>query len=181
MTTMKTAKPERRTFLRLAPAATAGLVLTRMKPRSQADPRNPELPPYQIFRAAEIARDIRRTEARPGSVQMVSGPDSNELPFTMVLTTEAKTTAPGFESHQHRDHIFHILEGETEYEVGGQPQGGRMIAPGEWRGKRVMGATRLQLRAGDRLVIHRGTPHKRRTPGRVTFILTSPQGVSPDH
>ncbi len=177
---MKTAKLERRTFLRLAPAATAGLAWTKMKPRTQPANRNAALPPYQIFRAAEIARDIRMTEAKPGSVNLVNGPDGNALPFTMVLTTEARAAAPGFESHRHRDHIFHILEGETEYEVGGKPQGGRWIAPGEWRGKRVTGAMRLTLRAGDRLVIHRGTPHKRKTPKRVTFILTSPQGMAQD-
>lgn len=173
---MNSAKLERRKFLRLAPAATAGLALTKLKPAMKPESKDGAPPPYQIFRAAAIARDMRKTQAHAGSVQLVNGPESNALPFTMVLTTEVKATAPGFESHRHRDHIFHILAGETEYEVGGRPQGGRMIAPGEWRGRRVIGAARLKLRAGDRLVIHRGTPHKRTTPGRVTFVLTSPQG-----
>jgi mannose-6-phosphate isomerase-like protein (cupin superfamily) len=76
--------------------------------------------------------------------------------------------------HEHRDHIFQILEGSTTYEVGGTPKGGRTIGPGEWRGPHVDGATRLTLNKGDRLIVPRGTPHKRSTPEHVTFTLISP-------
>ncbi|MGH9589563.1 MAG: hypothetical protein ACRD25_04175, partial [Terracidiphilus sp.] len=94
--------------------------------------------------------------------------------FSMVLTSEKAKIAPEFEMHQHRDHVFEVLEGSTTYEVGGKPNGGRMIGPGEWRGPKVDGATRLTLNKGDRLIVPRGTPHKRSTSGHVTFTLISP-------
>lgn len=127
---------------------------------------------FQHITAAQIHHDVVTTEATPGSRNLVGG---NGVSFTMVLTTEEHTAAPGFEAHAHRDHIFQILEGSTEYEIGGTPKGGRMIAPGEWRGPESLGATRLTLRKGDRLVIPRGTPHKRTTPASVTFTLISPE------
>lgn len=166
--------PGRRNFLRAAPvAAAAGFALADASllalPAAGAATSGAEK--YQLITAEEIAKDIQKTEAKPGNVTLV--PEKG-VGFSMVLTTEKSQTAPEFESHQHRDHIFQILEGSTVYEVGGTPKGGRMIGPGEWRGPNVEGATKLTLNKGDRLVVPRGTPHKRSTPGSVTLMLISP-------
>ncbi|HEX4037107.1 MAG TPA: hypothetical protein VHX37_03535 [Acidobacteriaceae bacterium] len=174
--------PARRSFLRVAPAAAAaGLVL--VEPSLFASPvagptgmpSNPDL--FHHISAEQIEHDIQQTEAQPGNINLV---DEKGISFTMVLTTEEQKTAPNFEAHAHRDHIFQILEGSTEYEVGGTPKEGHMIAPGEWRGPESVGATRITLRKGDRLVIPRGVPHKRTTPESVTFTLISPEcnGIS---
>jgi mannose-6-phosphate isomerase-like protein (cupin superfamily) len=167
--------PERRAFLRAAPAAfAAGLALadaSLLTAPAHAAPATGTVK-FKLITATEIARDIGKTEAKPGNITLVE--ETAGIDFSMVLTTEEKQTAPEFEMHQHRDHIFQILEGSTVYEVGGRPQGGRTIGPGEWRGPNVEGATRLTLNKGDRLVIPRGTPHKRSTPGSVTLILISP-------
>lgn len=180
--------PARRQFLRTAPvAAAAGLALADT-PLFASTPTGPAcnwdtcgMPPhpapFQHITAGQIDHDIHQTQARPGNLNLV---EEKGTSFTMVLTTEEHKAAPGFEAHAHRDHIFQILEGSTEYEIGGTPKGGHMIAPGEWRGPESIGATRLTLRKGDRLVIPRGTPHKRTTPGSVTFTLISPEcnGIS---
>lgn len=172
----------RRSFLRLAPiAAAAGVLLADTSLFAQPASGSDEMPShpakFQLIKAEQVERDIHETEAHPGNINLVS---ENGVSFTMVLTTEKHKSAPGFEAHAHRDHIFQILEGSTEYEVGGTPKGGHMIAPGEWRGPESIGATKITLRKGDRLVIPRGTPHKRTTPGSVTFTLISPEcdGVS---
>lgn len=175
--------PGRRNFLRAAPvAAAAGVALA--SPSLFALPASgptcswdscgmPGHPPeFQHITVGQIEHDIDKTEAKPGNINLV---DEKGVSFTMVLTTEKHKGAPRFEAHAHRDHIFQILEGSTEYHVGGTPKGGVMIAPGEWRGKDVEGATRLILHKGDRLVIPRGTPHKRTTRGSVTFTLVSPE------
>ena len=128
---------------------------------------------FQVITAAEIEKDIRNTEDKPGNVTLVA---EKGVCFSIVLTTEKAQTAPEFESHEHRDHIFQILEGSTVYEVGGTPKGGRMIAPGEWRGPESVGATKVTLNKGDRLIVPRGTPHKRSTPEMVSFTLISPEG-----
>ncbi|MGH9599448.1 MAG: hypothetical protein ACRD27_06260 [Terracidiphilus sp.] len=171
--------PGRRKFLRAAPAAAAaGLALADVRllalPAQTQDSRTGVPAKFQLFTAAAIAQDVAATEVKPGNVNLV---DDKNLPFTIVLTTEKHKSAPVFEWHLHRDHIFQILEGWTVYEVGGTPKGGRFIAPGEWRGRDVEGATKLTLRKGDRLVIPRGTPHKRTTPASVTLTLISPEGV----
>lgn len=177
MTQSKIQNPTRRKFLRSAPvAAIAGLALGDTSLFAAAAPGPSGMPvhpaPFQHITATQIEHDIHQTEAHPGNINLV---DKKGTSFSMVLTTEKHKAAPGFEAHAHRDHIFQILEGSTEYEVGGTPKGGHMIAPGEWRGPESPGATRITLRKGDRLVIPRGTPHKRTTRGSVTFTLISPE------
>lgn len=164
--------PSRRGFLRTAPAAAAaGLALAdalALPPSAAAQNGTVK---FKLISAAEIEKDIQNAEANSGNVTLV--PEKG-VGFSMVLTTEKAKTAPEFEMHQHRDHVFQILEGSTIYEVGGTPKGGRMIGPGEWRGPNVDGATKVTLDKGDRLIVPRGTPHKRTTPERVTFTLISP-------
>lgn len=170
------ANPERRRFLRAAPAAAAAgfaLAGAPLFAAPAADAPQAGTAKFQQFSAEEIENDIQKANAKPGNVSLIDG---KGVSFTMVLTAEKAQTAPEFEYHEHRDHIFQILEGSTEYEVGGTPKGGRMIAPGEWRGAEVEGATKITLNKGDRLVIPRGTPHKRTTPNSVTLSLISPEG-----
>ena len=166
--------PTRRRFLRTANATAAGgLALAtsslHAEPAPAGMPTHPA--PFQHITATQLTHDIQKTQSHPGNINLV---EEKGTSFSMVLTTEKHKAAPGFEAHAHRDHILQILEGSTEYELGGTPQGGRIIAPGEWRGPQSTGATRVTLHKGDTLVIPRGTPHKRTTPGSVTFTLISP-------
>lgn len=166
--------PARRGFLRAAPAvAAASFVLADSSLFALPAGSAPESPAvkFKLISAAEIAQDIEKAEANSGNVTLVA---EKGVDFSMVLTTEKGKIAPEFEMHQHRDHVFQILEGSTIYEVGGTPKGGRMIGPGEWRGPNVDGASRVTLNKGDRLIVPRGTPHKRSTSGSVTLILISP-------
>ena len=168
--------PGRRSFLRAAPvAAAAGLVLADapLFAAPSAMPTNGSAK-FQVFTAQEFEKDIRDTESDSGNINLV---EEKGVSFTMVMTSEKKKTAPEFEMHEHRDHIFQILEGSAIYEVGGTPKGGRSIGPGEWRGPEVEGATKVTLQKGDRLIVPRGTPHKRTTPESVTFTLISPEGT----
>lgn len=170
----------RRRFLQAVPAAAAlGLAVGSGKAFGAAVADDQKWPGpaanFQLFSAAAIGQDIAATEAKPGNVNLV---EDKVLPFSMVLTSENRKSAPEFEWHASRDHIIEILEGWTEYEVGGTPKGGHYIGPGEWRGPDVVGPTKLTLRKGDRLVIPRGTPHRRTTPESVTLTLISPEGPS---
>lgn len=167
--------PGRRSFLRVAPiAAAAGLALADASLLASPAGSAPAggTAKFEVFTAQDLAKDMRKLESNPGNVNLVE--EKGDIGFSMVMTTEKNKVAPEFESHQHRDHIFQILEGSTVYEVGGTPKGGRMIGPGEWRGPEVVGATKVTLNKGDHLVIRRGTPHKRSTAESVTLILISP-------
>jgi quercetin dioxygenase-like cupin family protein len=167
----------RRNFLRAVPAAAAaGLALTDAvlpcaRVAAQEAPRAGG-PSFQLFTAESIQRDCDALGAHPGNNNLV-----DDRTFTVVLTTEEQKRGKEFEWHEGRDHIFHILDGSTVYELGGTPKNARNTGPGEWLAPESEGATTDTLHKGDMLIIRRGTPHRRITSERVTFLLISPQGT----
>jgi quercetin dioxygenase-like cupin family protein len=122
-----------------------------------------------IYSGKQIEADIEALHIQPGSKTLYS--DRN---FAIDLTVEANTAAVEFEWHDHRDHIIHILDGETVYELGGTPQGMHIPRDGEGLAPTSDGATTVTLKKGAILIIPRGTPHRRTTPASVTFTLTGP-------
>jgi mannose-6-phosphate isomerase-like protein (cupin superfamily) len=172
--------PARRKFLRAVPAvAAAGFTLTRASifPTSgfassaAAQATSTYTPPFRLFEAQVIQNDLKALAANPGNNNLVE-----EKTFVVVLTTEKAKTAAEFEWHEHRDHIFQILDGSTVYEIGGTPKGEHSKGPGEWLAPESEHYETFTLNKGDMLVIARGTPHRRITAGSVTFSLISPQG-----
>ena len=169
---------DRRDFLRVLPAAAAaGLALgdALVSPTLAAAQAAPASGggAFQLFTAGTLADDMKALDASPGNNNLV-----DDKTFTMVLTTEKTKSAPEFEWHEGRDHIFQILDGSTVYELGGTPKGAHSKGPGEWLAPESEGATTYTLNKGDVLVIRRGTPHRRRTAQSVTFMLISPQGTA---
>ncbi len=167
--------PGRRFFLRTASvAAAAGFALadaSTLIPSAAAQGSAATGNKYQIFTADALEEDIKALHAAPGNKNLIE-----EKSVVAMLTTERTKAAAEFEWHEHRDHIFHILDGSAIYELGGTPKRGRQIRPGEWLAPESDGATKLTVKKGDMLFIPRGTPHKRTTPDSVTFTLISPQG-----
>jgi mannose-6-phosphate isomerase-like protein (cupin superfamily) len=129
--------------------------------------------PFEVIRGEKLAEFIKTLQVKPGNENLYV---SQKLPFSVVLTTEEKKSGKEFEYHEGRDHIFHILDGTTKYELGGTPKGEHSTKPGEWLAPESVGATTLTLNKGDMLVIPRGTPHKRITDASVTLILISIEG-----
>lgn len=163
----------RRTLLKTASLATAAALAGKAPATAQtAAPMKPE--PFKFFPEARIAEAVHNTQAKPGNENLLTvGP---QLPFSVTITTEVKKSGVEFEYHEGRDHIFQILEGTTVYELGGTPQNGRVIKPGEWLAPKSEGFSTVTLHKGDLLTIPRGTPHRRRTEGSVTLMLTSIEG-----
>jgi mannose-6-phosphate isomerase-like protein (cupin superfamily) len=164
----------RRSFLCALPGAAAGLALgERIVFPAGASAQNAEAGGgFQLFTADALADDVKALDASPGNNNLVS-----DKTFTVTLTTEKAKSAPEFEWHEGRDHIFQILEGSTMYELGGTPKGAHSKGPGEWLAPESVGAATVTLHKGDMLVIRRGTPHRRTTAGSVTLLLISPQGT----
>jgi mannose-6-phosphate isomerase-like protein (cupin superfamily) len=168
--------PARRKFLRAVPAAAAaGFTLTRASLFSssavaQAMPDPNFTLPFRLFKAQELQVDLQALAANPGNNNLVQ-----EKTFTVVLTTEKTKSGAEFEWHEHRDHVFQILDGSTVYELGGTPKGAHSKAAGEWNSPESEGHQTVTLNKGDMLAIARGTPHRRITAGSVTFSLISAQ------
>ena len=168
----------RRNFLRAAPAAAAGISLRHQAlsaAQARAHSSTPIVPSaFQLVQAQTIQDSIEALRKRPGNMNLV---DSKTLPFSVVLAVEVGYREGQFEWHENHDHVFHILDGMTVYEIGGTPKDGRRTDPGEWRAADSEGAITVKLNKGDMLVIPRGTPHRQSTPETVTFMLISPRGV----
>jgi quercetin dioxygenase-like cupin family protein len=163
----------RRSFLRSAPLAAAGVYLTEnaLSAQPESSPSTPV--PFQLFTSTQLTSAREELQSQPGNDNLFS---SSALPFTIVLTTEEKKSAKEFEYHEGRDHILQVLDGSTVYEVGGTPQNPHNTKPSEWLTPASQGATTLTLHKGDMLIIPRGTPHKRTTADSVTFYLISTTG-----
>ena len=166
----------RRNFLRTASvAAAAGLTLGDSKLfAAPAEGQGAAAAPsaaIELFTAEKLQADITAMKAAPANNTIV-----NDKTFVVILTVETAKSAKEFEYHEGRDHVFHILDGSTVYEIGGTPKGAHSTGPGEWLAPESEGAVSYALNKGDMLIIPRGTPHKRITKDSVTLVLVSPMG-----
>jgi mannose-6-phosphate isomerase-like protein (cupin superfamily) len=125
---------------------------------------------FQVFPAAEIEQMMKSLEAAPAAKDIVSAKD---IAVTMNVSAEAKKAAKEFEFHEHRDHVFLVLDGTTRYELGGTPKNARQTKPGEWLAPESEGAKTVTLKKGDWLMVPRMTPHKRTTDEMVSLMLIS--------
>jgi mannose-6-phosphate isomerase-like protein (cupin superfamily) len=168
--------PDRRSFLRIAPAAAAASLaftdrsLFASLAHAQTAQATGGPGGYQLFTADAIQGDINALTASPGNNPLVT--DKN---FLVALTVETTKVAKEFEWHEGRDHVMQILAGTTVVDVGGTPKGAHSKTPGEWNAPESEGSVSLTLNKGDMLIIPRNTPHKRSTTGTVTLMLISPQ------
>jgi mannose-6-phosphate isomerase-like protein (cupin superfamily) len=165
----------RRNFLWTVPlAAAAALPLTDTLLHAQAPVPGQPAPevappvPFQVFPAQAIADIVKTLQATPGNKDIVTAKD---LDVSMTVTVEEKKSAKEFEFHQHRDHVFQVLDGTTQILVGGTPKNARLIRPGEWLAPDSEGSTTVTLNKGDMLMVPRMTPHKRNTEGKVSLLL----------
>ena len=169
----------RRNFFLSAPlAAAAGLSLTeQLLFASAAQAQTAAAPePVQSYPADTIDSLVKTLQPTSASKTLTG---TKETPFSIAIGTETNKSAKEFEYHEHRDHIFQVLEGTTQYELGGTPQKPHSTGPGEWLAPEAAGSKSYTLHKGDMIVIPRGTPHKRTTTGSVSFSLISVQ--TPTH
>jgi mannose-6-phosphate isomerase-like protein (cupin superfamily) len=168
----------RRNFLRVAPLAAAVSIplsekfLFASSPgSSEAQIMAPEA--FQLFTAEKLAEAMKGFQADPGEHYLYQ---PKTLPLTIAVTTQETKIAKDFEYHEGRDHVFLVLEGATKFEVGGVPKDARNTKPGEWLAAASEGATTLEVKKGDMLVVPRGTPHRQSTEKSVTWMLISGSG-----
>jgi mannose-6-phosphate isomerase-like protein (cupin superfamily) len=168
----------RRNFIRVAPLAVAAtlplaetLLSASGSPTVGDQPAGPE--PFQLFTAETLAAQIKTFQAQLGEHYLCQ---PKTLPLTIAVTAQQKQVGKEFEYHKGRDHIFLILDGATRFEVGGTPKDARNTRPGEWLAPASDGATVLDVKKGDMLMIPRGTPHRQSTDVSVTWMLISTSG-----
>lgn len=63
------------------------------------------------------------------------------------------------EVHDNETDIIYVLEGTATFVTGGTVIDGRIISPGETRGRAIAGGEPRRLSPGDVIIVPRGTPH----------------------
>ena len=166
----------RRDFLLRAAAATAaGFALSNEKlhaapAQGQGAAAAPDS--FKLYTADHLAEEWQALDKAPANKTIeINGR------YSIILTVEKAKAAKEFEWHEGRDHVIQIVEGETNYEVGGTPKGGHSTGPGEWLAPESEGATKMTLKKGDMLIVPRGTPHKRSTTDSVRLTIISSIGA----
>jgi mannose-6-phosphate isomerase-like protein (cupin superfamily) len=172
----------RRNFLNVAPIATLAtvpfaekLLFATLASSGEAPGESPEA--FQLFTAEKFADLIKSFHADLGEHYLYR-PET--LPLTIAISTQGAKPTGEFEYHETRDHIFLILEGATKFELGGAPKNPRITRPGEWSAPASDGATTLEVKKGDMLIVPRGTPHRQSTEQSVTWMLISSSGAKKD-
>ena len=169
-------EPSRRNFLRTATvAAAAGLTLADTKlfaapAEGQGTPAAPDS--FKLFTAEHLTEEWQALDKAPANKTIVINGN-----YSIILTVEKAKAAKEFEWHEGRDHVIQIVDGTTDYEIGGTPKGGHSTGPGEWLAPESEGATKMTLKKGDMLLVPRGTPHKRSTTDSVRLTIISSIGA----
>ena len=166
----------RREFLMTAAAATAtAFVLSEEKvlaAAAQAQGASAAPDSFKLYTADHLAEEWQALDKAPANKTIeINGK------YSIILTVEKAKSAKEFEWHEGRDHVIQIVDGETNYEVGGTPKGGHSTGPGEWLAPESEGATKMTLKKGDMLIVPRGTPHKRSTMDSVRLTIISSIGA----
>jgi mannose-6-phosphate isomerase-like protein (cupin superfamily) len=163
----------RRNFLLTAPLAVAAVspltdTLLRASTMGAGMGQVDGTKTFQVFQSADLDGVIKDVQAAHSAKDLIS---TKATAMTMTVSEESKKIAKEFEYHAHRDHVFQVLDGETEYQLGGVPKNARETKPGEWLAPESEGHTTVKLKKGDYVSIPRLTPHKRVTEGSVTLLL----------
>ena len=166
----------RRAFLLTAAAATAaGFALTEEEllaepAQGQGAATAPDS--FKLYTAEHLQEEWQGLDKAPANKTI----EINSR-YSIILTVEKAKAAKEFEWHEGRDHVIQIIDGETNYEVGGTPKSGHSTGPGEWLAPESEGATKMTLKKGDMLIVPRGTPHKRSTTDSVRLTIISSIGA----
>ena len=76
------------------------------------------------------------------------------------------------ELHDKETDVFYVVDGEATFLTGGKMLGGKVTAPGQWRGTDLQGGQVHHLTKGDVMVIPAGIPHWfKEVPHSVSYFV----------
>jgi mannose-6-phosphate isomerase-like protein (cupin superfamily) len=152
--------------------AAAIIAVATPAPAEPARKPAPATTPYLHKTAASLA-EAEKTLLGPGGHAATLVPPSANVALEMAWRHEENQEVGGFESHDGRDHVFFITEGNGVFNLGGELDGPNEISPGEWRSKKAKNSREVKVAKGDVLFIPHGTVHGRGKGGKFTMLLLS--------
>ena len=76
------------------------------------------------------------------------------------------------ELHDKETDVFYVVDGAATFITGGKMVGGKVTAPGQWRGDEIEGGEAYHMTKGDVMVIPAGIPHWfKEVPHSVTYFV----------
>jgi mannose-6-phosphate isomerase-like protein (cupin superfamily) len=138
---------------------------------SESTVRTPSKPirPFVVLPAQSL-NDLEKKLQPSNKTEELIGGEGMEL--RVAVQHEKNTAAVAGELHDASDDVYYVIEGSATLTLGGTLDTPHEIEPGEWRGPRIVGGQKIEVRKGDLIVVPRGTPHQRSTTGQdFTMIL----------
>jgi len=113
-----------------------------------------DTPPQPVYVAA--------TDLRAGVAHPQNGLAATLLPagIRMQLFIVNRDAVGEAELHATSEHFYIAQAGEADVLLGSRVEGNRQIAPGEWRGGKILDGKPYRMKPGDVLWIPPGTAHQ---------------------
>ena len=136
--------------------------------QSERAPSKP-IRPFVVMNAESLA-DVEKKLAAENKAEDLIGGAGMQLRVA-IQHEKDKSGSPG-EVHDASDDVYYVTAGSAELVLGGTLEAAKEVEPGEWRGARIVGGQKIEIKKGDLVVVPRGTPHQRSTAGKdFTMIL----------
>jgi mannose-6-phosphate isomerase-like protein (cupin superfamily) len=123
---------------------------------------------YLVMSGPSVEETIKELQADNKIKNLVSGA---AIGCRVFIQHEKNVTTSQAEVHDGADDVFIILEGSATLILGGKLESPNQVQPGEWRAADITGGKEFKLAKGDVIVVPRGTPHRRITPGQDVTLM----------
>ncbi len=105
------------------------------------------------------------------AASLAKGGDLVKAPDLTVLGAH-RNGAGQVEVHDKETDVMYVVDGAATIVTGGTMIGGKVTAPGQWRGKEIQGGHAQHLVKGDVMVIPAGIPHWfKEVPQSVSYYV----------
>ena len=108
--------------------------------------------------AAGNAPSVTFIDHEKVAASLTKGGDLVKAPDMIVLGAH-RNGAGQVEVHDRETDVMYVVDGAATIVTGGTMSGGKVTAPGQWRGNDIQGGKAQRLTKGDVMVIPAGVPH----------------------
>jgi mannose-6-phosphate isomerase-like protein (cupin superfamily) len=118
----------------------------------------------------QLLSEVQRKLRPENKTEELLGGEGVQL--RVAIQHEKNKADAAAELHDASDDVYYVLEGAAVLTLGGKLEAPHEVQPGEWRSPRIIGGQVFEVKKGDLIIVPRGTPHQRTTPGKdFTMIL----------
>ncbi len=124
--------------------------------------------PYLVMTGQSVEEAVKEMQSANKIKNLVSG---SGVGCRVFIQHEKDVTTSQAEVHDGADDVFIIMEGTATLILGGKLDSPNQAQPGEWRAPDITDGKEFKVTKGDVIVVPRGTPHRRITPGQEVTLM----------